>query len=174
MDDASVTVAPPPPHPLRAQIGAGKTVAIVGESGCGKSTVTRLLTRALEAQGGQVLVDGQDVATVTAASLREQIGLVQQEPAIFNEARPAPRPAPAPRPPADAGMRPRRLHARACARNAAAGADARARRGAGQDIGYNIEYAADGASRAAVGEAVRVAQLDAVLAGMPDGAPRPD
>lgn len=56
----------------------------VGPSGAGKSTVMRLLFRFYDVNGGAVLVDGQDVATVTQASLRAAIGVVPQDTVLFN------------------------------------------------------------------------------------------
>ena len=64
-------------------IPAGKTVALVGESGGGKSTVISLLERFYDPQQGQVLLDGRDVRTLNVQWLREQIGLVSQEPVLF-------------------------------------------------------------------------------------------
>lgn len=60
------------------------TVALVGESGEGKTTLTNLLLRMYEPTSGQILIDGQDIAAVSLASLREQIGVVFQEPALFS------------------------------------------------------------------------------------------
>jgi ATP-binding cassette subfamily B protein len=62
----------------------GSKLAIVGPSGSGKSTLLKLLFRFYDAQGGRVLVDGQDVRSVTQASLRDTIGLVPQEVVLFN------------------------------------------------------------------------------------------
>ena len=75
-------------HVLRGfdlTIERGTTVAIVGESGCGKSTVTRLVTRAVTASQGHVLLDGQDVAELDGDSVRECVALVQQDASLFNE-----------------------------------------------------------------------------------------
>jgi ABC-type transport system involved in Fe-S cluster assembly fused permease/ATPase subunit len=66
-------------------IPAGKTVAIVGPSGAGKSTLSRLLFRFYEPQQGTVLVDGQNIADVTQASLRAAIGMVPQDTVLFND-----------------------------------------------------------------------------------------
>lgn len=63
----------------------GKTVAIVGPSGAGKSTISRLLFRFYEPNAGRVLIDGQDIATVTQASLRASIGMVPQDTVLFND-----------------------------------------------------------------------------------------
>jgi ABC-type oligopeptide transport system ATPase subunit len=63
----------------------GKTVAIVGPSGAGKSTISRLLFRFYEPNAGRVLIDGQDIASVTQASLRASIGMVPQDTVLFND-----------------------------------------------------------------------------------------
>ncbi len=70
-------------HNLNLRIHAGQTVAIVGPTGAGKSTIAGLLSRFYDVQGGAVLVDGHDVKSVTQASLRSQIGVVLQEPFLF-------------------------------------------------------------------------------------------
>lgn len=62
----------------------GETVAVVGRTGTGKSTVARLLTRFYDATEGRVLIDGRDVRDLTLASLRSQIGLVLDEPFLFS------------------------------------------------------------------------------------------
>ncbi|HLX55800.1 MAG TPA: ABC transporter ATP-binding protein [Ktedonobacteraceae bacterium] len=64
-------------------IKAGQTVAIVGPTGAGKSTIAGLLARFYDIQQGAVLVDGHDVRDVTQRSLRSQIGVVLQEPFLF-------------------------------------------------------------------------------------------
>ncbi|MBO1016935.1 ABC transporter ATP-binding protein/permease [Achromobacter sp. SD115] len=66
-------------------IPAGKTVAVVGTSGAGKSTIARLLFRFYDADGGAILIDGQDVREVTQASLRAAIGVVPQDTVLFND-----------------------------------------------------------------------------------------
>ncbi|WP_179216351.1 ABCB family ABC transporter ATP-binding protein/permease [Achromobacter xylosoxidans] len=66
-------------------IPAGKTVAVVGTSGAGKSTIARLLFRFYDADGGAILIDGQDVRNVTQASLRAAIGVVPQDTVLFND-----------------------------------------------------------------------------------------
>ena len=58
--------------------------ALVGESGEGKTTITSLLLRLYEADGGQILIDGQDISQVTQESLRRNIAVVFQEPALFS------------------------------------------------------------------------------------------
>src|SRR3546814_2261529 len=70
-------------HGLDIHIPAGKTLAIVGPSGAGKSTIARLLFRFYDVQSGRILIDCQDIAKVTQASLREQIGIVPQDTVLF-------------------------------------------------------------------------------------------
>ncbi len=67
------------------EVPAGKTVAIVGPSGAGKSTISRLLFRFYDIQGGAILIDGQDVRDVTQESLRAAIGMVPQDTVLFND-----------------------------------------------------------------------------------------
>jgi subfamily B ATP-binding cassette protein MsbA len=67
------------------QIPKGAMVALVGESGGGKSTLTKLLPRFHDPSSGQVLWDGMDVKDATIASLRSQIALVTQETVLFND-----------------------------------------------------------------------------------------
>ncbi|GMH26965.1 hypothetical protein Nepgr_028808 [Nepenthes gracilis] len=62
---------------------AGKTVAVVGGSGSGKSTVVSLIERFYDPNQGQILLDGVDIRTLQLRWLRDQIGLVNQEPALF-------------------------------------------------------------------------------------------
>ncbi|MEN3271259.1 MAG: ATP-binding cassette, subfamily bacterial [Actinomycetota bacterium] len=64
-------------------IAPGETVAIVGETGAGKSTIAKLVTRFYDATGGRVLIDGHDLKHVTFESLRRQIGVVPQEAFLF-------------------------------------------------------------------------------------------
>ncbi|KAK7353484.1 hypothetical protein VNO80_18932 [Phaseolus coccineus] len=66
------------------QIEAGLKVAFVGPSGAGKSSVLALLLRFHDPQGGNVLIDGKDIRKYNLRWLRTQIGLVQQEPLLFN------------------------------------------------------------------------------------------
>jgi ATP-binding cassette, subfamily B, bacterial MsbA len=65
-------------------IPAGKIVAIVGPSGSGKSTIINLIARFYDVASGALLVDGQDIRTVTTESLRKQIGIVLQESILFS------------------------------------------------------------------------------------------
>ncbi|KAF1866468.1 hypothetical protein Lal_00017851 [Lupinus albus] len=64
-------------------VPAGKTIALVGSSGSGKSTVVSLIERFYDPSSGQVLLDGHDIKTLKLRWLRQQIGLVSQEPALF-------------------------------------------------------------------------------------------
>ncbi len=64
---------------------AGKTTAIVGPSGAGKSTVLKLLFRFYDPSAGRVLIDGQDLRSVTQSSLRTALGLVPQDVVLFND-----------------------------------------------------------------------------------------
>ena len=65
-------------------IEPGQKLALVGESGEGKSTIANLLLRFYEAQSGTILIDGQDINSVTQNSLRSAIGVVFQEPLLFS------------------------------------------------------------------------------------------
>ncbi len=66
-------------------IGGGQQVAIVGASGAGKSTLVKLLFRSYDTLGGSILVDGQNIASVSLRSLRESIGIVPQDTVLFND-----------------------------------------------------------------------------------------
>ncbi len=66
-------------------VPAGKTVALVGPSGAGKSTILNLVPRFYDASEGTVSIDGQDLKTVTLASLRNASALVTQEPFLFDD-----------------------------------------------------------------------------------------
>lgn len=65
-------------------VSGGKTVALVGPSGAGKSTVVRLLFRFYDVDSGAISIDGQNIKTVTQASLRRAIGVVPQDTVLFN------------------------------------------------------------------------------------------
>lgn len=65
-------------------VPAGRTVAIVGPTGSGKSTVVRLVLRLYDVQSGRITVDGQDVSLVKQRSLRQAIGVVPQDTVLFN------------------------------------------------------------------------------------------
>ncbi|MBQ0037885.1 MAG: ABC transporter ATP-binding protein [Clostridiales bacterium] len=70
-------------HDIDLHVPAGETVAIVGPSGGGKSTLCQLLPRFYEVTAGAVTVDGQDIRRVTQRSLRQSIGIVQQDVFLF-------------------------------------------------------------------------------------------
>ncbi|MFO1109033.1 MAG: ABC transporter ATP-binding protein/permease [Bradyrhizobium sp.] len=70
---------------LSFEVPSGKTVAIVGPSGAGKSTISRLLFRLYDVSGGRILIDGQDIKSVTQNSLRAAIGMVPQDTVLFND-----------------------------------------------------------------------------------------
>ncbi|KAK6599982.1 ABC transporter [Botrytis cinerea] len=63
----------------------GKTTAVTGPSGCGKSTIINLLERNYDLSSGRILLDGEDIKDLNIGWLRCQIGLVQQDPILFNE-----------------------------------------------------------------------------------------
>ncbi len=66
-------------------IPSGRKVAVVGASGAGKSTLARLLFRFYDVTGGRILIDGQDIRSVTQKSLRAAIGMVPQDTVLFND-----------------------------------------------------------------------------------------
>jgi ATP-binding cassette, subfamily B, bacterial len=68
---------------ISLKITPGETVALVGQTGAGKSTLVKLIARFYDATGGQVLVDGTDVRDFDLASYRQQLGVVPQEPYLF-------------------------------------------------------------------------------------------
>lgn len=67
------------------RVPAGRTLAVVGSSGAGKSTLSRLLYRFYNVSSGRILIDGQDLAEVTQASVRAAIAIVPQDTVLFNE-----------------------------------------------------------------------------------------
>jgi ATP-binding cassette subfamily B protein len=75
--------ASPVLHGVNIRITAGETVAFVGATGAGKSTIAKLVTRFYDPTEGRVLIDGHDLRDVTLASLRRQLGVVPQEPFLF-------------------------------------------------------------------------------------------
>jgi ATP-binding cassette subfamily B protein len=72
-------------HDVSFVVPAGSTTAVVGATGSGKSTLARLLFRFYDVDAGRVLIDGQDVRSVTQASLRAVIGIVPQDTVLFND-----------------------------------------------------------------------------------------
>jgi len=71
-------------HDINLTVKPGETVAIVGQTGSGKSSLVNLAARFYEVEKGTVTVDGHDVRDVTQQSLREQIGIVPQDPILFS------------------------------------------------------------------------------------------
>ncbi|MCY3912859.1 MAG: ABC transporter ATP-binding protein [Chloroflexi bacterium] len=80
---AAYEIGSPVIHDVSFTAPAGRTTALVGPSGSGKTTIANLLLRFLEPSGGRIVVDGRDVATVTAAELRRHVGVVFQDPVLF-------------------------------------------------------------------------------------------
>ena len=66
-------------------IPAGHNIAVVGHSGSGKSTISRLLFRFYDVTGGRILINNQDIRSITQKSLRKSIGIVPQDTVLFNE-----------------------------------------------------------------------------------------
>lgn len=86
-DQVSFRYRPDAPEVIRAlslQVNAGEVIGIVGRSGSGKSTLTKLVQRLYVPDRGKVSIDGQDIAIVDTASLRQQIGVVLQENILFS------------------------------------------------------------------------------------------
>ncbi len=67
------------------KIGAGKTLAILGKTGAGKTTIAELINRMYDASEGSILIDGQNIKTLNLYSLRSQIGYVPQEAFLFSD-----------------------------------------------------------------------------------------
>jgi len=65
-------------------VGAGRTVALIGHTGSGKTTLAALVPRFYDASEGRVLVDGVDVRDVTRRSLRREVGVISQDPFLFS------------------------------------------------------------------------------------------
>jgi len=65
--------------------GGGQTIAFVGETGGGKSTLLKLLFRFYDVTGGSISIDGQDLRSISQSSLRDALGLVPQDPVLFNQ-----------------------------------------------------------------------------------------
>lgn len=69
---------------INLHVPAGQTIALVGETGAGKTTLVNLLSRFHDPTRGRVLIDGHDLRSVTQSSLRRQMGIVLQDPFLFN------------------------------------------------------------------------------------------
>ena len=72
-------------HGVSFEVPAGHTVAVVGSSGAGKSTISRLLFRFYDIQKGHITIDGQDIRDVTQNSVRANLGIVPQDTVLFND-----------------------------------------------------------------------------------------
>ncbi|MBS0555942.1 MAG: ABC transporter ATP-binding protein/permease [Proteobacteria bacterium] len=72
-------------HDVDFTIPSGKTLAVVGTTGAGKSTLSRLLFRFYDVSAGRITIDGQDIRDVTQQSLRAAIGIVPQDTVLFND-----------------------------------------------------------------------------------------
>lgn len=70
---------------VAVQVGGGQTVAFVGSTGSGKSTLVRMLFRFYDPSSGSILVDGTDISTVSQRSLRRNIAVVPQDTVLFND-----------------------------------------------------------------------------------------
>ena len=71
-------------HDLSFDIKAGESVALVGSTGAGKTTIVNLISRFYDTTGGRVLIDGHDISEVTLKSLRSQMGIMLQDSVIFS------------------------------------------------------------------------------------------
>ncbi|XP_061383955.1 phosphatidylcholine translocator ABCB4-like isoform X2 [Danaus plexippus] len=69
---------------INIDVRSGQTIALVGNSGCGKTTIIQLISRFYDVDRGSVRIDGRDVRELSVRWLRHQIGLVRQEPVLFN------------------------------------------------------------------------------------------
>lgn len=72
-------------HDINFTAESGKTIAFVGETGGGKSTTLKLLFRFYDVKSGRIEIDGQDIRDVSLESLRESLGVVPQDPSLFNQ-----------------------------------------------------------------------------------------
>lgn len=79
----SYTAGAPVFNGLSLRIGAGETVAIVGDTGAGKSSLAKLIGRSYEFQQGKLLIDGRDIRSFDLAGYRRQLGIVPQHPFLF-------------------------------------------------------------------------------------------
>jgi ATP-binding cassette, subfamily B, bacterial len=85
-EDVSFGYAQGPPilSHFSLEVRPGETVAIVGRTGSGKSTVARLINRSYDVSAGRILIDGQDIRELTVESLRARVGIVADEPFLFS------------------------------------------------------------------------------------------
>jgi len=79
-DDASI----PTLNNINLDIKAGETIAIIGKTGCGKSTFVNMLNRLLDPTDGKLLLDGNDITTMDKKWVRENVGLILQEPFLYS------------------------------------------------------------------------------------------
>jgi len=70
---------------LNLSVKPGETLALVGQSGCGKSTCIQLLERFYDGSAGNIKIDNERISELNVKWLRQQIGLVQQEPILFDK-----------------------------------------------------------------------------------------
>jgi ATP-binding cassette subfamily B protein len=101
LDPGPLTLVPPPPliefrdvsfaysdsekalNGINLCIRRGERIALVGESGGGKTTITRLLTRLYEIDSGSILIEGRDISSISLHDLRRRIGVILQDPCLF-------------------------------------------------------------------------------------------
>lgn len=70
---------------INLNVAVGQRIAVVGPNGCGKTTLLSMIPRLFDPATGRILIDGQDIASATLASIREQIGVVTQQTMVFND-----------------------------------------------------------------------------------------
>lgn len=71
-------------HDIDFVVEPGKTTAIIGSTGCGKSTLVNLIPRLYDVTGGSITLDGKDICRITMKDLRDEIGFVQQKGVLFS------------------------------------------------------------------------------------------
>ena len=81
---SATTPSHPVLHDIDLDIAAGSTVALIGPTGCGKTTLTTLIPRFYDVDAGSVRIDGQDVRDLSLESLRSQVGIVSQDTFLFS------------------------------------------------------------------------------------------
>jgi ATP-binding cassette subfamily B protein len=77
--------SPPVLHGFNLRLRAGESIAIVGPTGCGKSTVAQLLPRFYDVQAGRILLDGEDIRDIRVRDLRGAVGIVFEDTFLFND-----------------------------------------------------------------------------------------